>query len=78
MRRLLLSGLLLCASQSVLADAFTECPSRAFLTQDAVAKTYGVNLVTGDYGLVQDDMGTKSKVNATGFNPNDQYLYGWG
>ena len=78
MRRLLLSGLLLCASQSVLADAFNECPSRAFLTQDAVAKTYGVNLVTGDYGLLQDDMGTKSKVNATGFNPNDQYLYGWG
>ena len=41
-------------------------------------KTYGVNLVTGDYGLLQDDMGTKSKVNATGFNPNDQFLYGWG
>lgn len=78
MRRLLLSGLLLCSSQSVLADAFTECPSRAFLTQDAVAKTYGVNLVTGDYGLLQDDMGTKSKINATGFNPNDQFLYGWG
>jgi len=78
MRRLLLSGMLLCCSQVVLADAFNECPSRAFLTQDAVAKTYGINLVTGDYGLLQDDMGTKSKVNATGFNPNDQYLYGWG
>jgi LruC domain-containing protein len=78
MRRLLLSGLLLCSSQAVLADAFNECPSRAFLTQDAVAKTYSVNLVTGDYGLLQDDMGTKSKVNATGFNPNDQFIYGWG
>ena len=78
MRRLLLSGLLLCASQSVLADAFNECSPRAFLTQDTVAKTYSVNLVTGDYGLLQDDMGTKSKVNATGFNPNDQYIYGWG
>ena len=78
MRRLLISGLLLCCSQSVLADAFNECPSRAFLTQDAVAKTYSVNLVTGDYGLLQDNMGTKSKVNATGFNPNDQFLYGWG
>ena len=78
MRRLLLAGSLLFCSQAVLADAFNECPSRAFLTQDAVAKTYGVNLVTGDYGLLQDDMGTKSKVNATGFNPNDQYLYGWG
>ena len=78
MRRLLLLGSLLCCSQAVLADAFTECPSRAFLTQDAVAKTYSVNLVTGDFGLLQDNMGTKSKVNATGFNPNDQFLYGWG
>ena len=78
MRRLLLLGSLLCCSQAVLADAFTECPSRAFLTQDAVAKTYSVNLVTGDFGLLQDNMGTKSKVNATGFNPNDQFMYGWG
>lgn len=78
MRRLLLATSLLLCSQAVLADAFSECPSRAFLTQDAVAKTYGVNLVTGDYGLLQDDMGTKSKVNATGFNPNDNFLYGWG
>ena len=78
MRRLLLLGSLLCCSPTVLADAFTECPSRAFLTQDAVAKTYGVNLVTGDFGLLQDDMGTKSKVNGTGFNPNDNFMYGWG
>jgi len=78
MRRLLLASSLLLCSQAVLADAFTECPSRAFLTQDAVAKTYGVNLVTGDFGLLQDNMGTKSKVNATGFNPNDNFLYGWG
>ena len=78
MRRLLLATSMLLCSPAVLADAFNECPSRAFLTQDAVAKTYGVNLVTGDFGLLQDDMGTKSKVNATGFNPNDQFLYGWG
>ena len=78
MRRFLLATSLLLCSQAVLADAFNECPSRAFLTQDAVAKTYSVNLVTGDFGLLQDDMGTKSKVNATGFNPNDQFLYGWG
>lgn len=76
MRRLLLTSLLL-GSQAAWADPFLECPSRAFLTQDAVAKTYGVNLVTGDFGLLQDEMGTKGKVNATGFNPNDQYMYGW-
>ena len=62
----------------VLEGAFPECPARAFLTQDAVAKTYSVNLVTGDFGLLQNDMGTRSKVSATGFNPNDNFLYGWG
>lgn len=77
MHRILLAGLLL-TSQGAWADSFSECPSRAFLTQGAVASTYGINLVTGDYGLLQDKMGTKSKVNATGFNPNDQFLYGWG
>ena len=78
MRQLLLASSLLLCSQAALADAFTECPSRAFLTQDAVAKTYSVNLVTGDYGLLQDNMGTNDKVNAIGFNPNDQFIYGWG
>ena len=77
MRRLLLTTTLLLSSQAVWAEAFTECPSRAFLTQGTVAQTYGVNLVTGDFNLVQADMGTWSKVNATGFNPNDQYMYGW-
>ncbi|PWQ95730.1 LruC domain-containing protein [Leucothrix arctica] len=77
MRRILLASLLL-SSQAVLAESFSECPSRAFLTQGAIAATYGVNLVTGDYGLLQDNMATKSKVNATGFNPNDNFLYGWG
>ena len=77
MRRILLASLLL-SSQAVLAESFSECPSRAFLTQGAIAATYGVNLVTGDYGLLQDNMATKSKVNATGYNPNDNFLYGWG
>lgn len=73
MRRLLLTSLLL-GSQAAWADPFMECPSRAYLTQGAVANTYSVNLVTGDYALAQDDMDTKSKVNATGFNPNDQFM----
>ncbi|RVU83757.1 LruC domain-containing protein [Leucothrix sargassi] len=77
MRRILLASLLF-SGQAAFADPFAECPSRAFLTQGAVAATYGVNLVTGDYGLLQDNMATKGKVNATGFNPNDNFLYGWG
>lgn len=77
MRGLLLGGLLLCSPAALFAESFTECPSRAFLTQGTVAKTYGVNLVTGDFNLFQDDMGTNNKINAVGFNPNDRYLYAW-
>ncbi|CAA6827862.1 MAG: LruC domain-containing protein [uncultured Thiotrichaceae bacterium] len=77
MRGLLLGGLLLCSPAALFAESFTDCPSRAFLTQGAVAKTYGVNLVTGDYNLIQDDMGTNNKLNAVGFNPNDGFLYAW-
>ena len=78
MRRLILASSLLFCSQAALADAFTECPARAFLTQDTVAKAYGVNLVAGDVGLLQNDMGASSKVDATGFSPEDRFIYGWG
>ncbi len=57
---------------------FSSCPSKAFLIQDTVAKLYGVNLVTGGYGLLSNDLGTTSKINGFGFNFHDNYLYGWG
>ncbi|MEM7216927.1 MAG: LruC domain-containing protein [Pseudomonadota bacterium] len=38
---------------------------------------YDVNLVTGDYGLLEDDMGTRRAVNAIGFSVHDRYIYVW-
>lgn len=64
-------------SQGVQAAAFEECPAKAFLTQGSVPKTYAVNLVTGDYNIIANDMGVKSPVNGIGFNPVDQFAYGW-
>ena len=67
-------------SGSSLAQAslpFSECPSRAFLIQDNVAKVFGVNLATGSYELLEDSMGTQGKLNATGFNPHDYFIYGY-
>ena len=56
---------------------FSECPSRAFLIQGSVAKVFGVNLATGSYELLEDSMGTQGKLNATGFNPHDFFIYGY-
>jgi len=76
MRSVLL--LLLLAIPSVsFAEPFTDCPAKAFLTQGKYPQTYAVNLVTGDYQILASDMGTSSPVNGLGFNPNDQYIYGW-
>jgi len=60
------------------AEPFESCPSNAFLMQQAVAQLYGVNLVTGDYSLLSDNLGTTDKINAVGFNFHDNYIYGWG
>lgn len=63
---------------SIAADPFESCPSNAFLMQQTVAQLYGVNLVTGDYSLLSDNLGTSGKINAIGFNFHDNYIYGWG
>lgn len=71
----LLPGLLF--SQSALAAAFNECPAQAFLTQGTSPTTYGLNLVTGNYNVLTNDMGTSKTLNGLGFNPVDQFIYGW-
>lgn len=76
MRKLLAIPALL-LSQSVLAGPFAECPAQAFLTQGTAAQTYAINLVTGDYRVQAETMGTSRPVNGMGFNPLDNYLYGW-
>jgi len=64
-------------SSNAWGAAFDSCPAQAFLTQGTVPTTYAVNLVTGGYRVIADDMGTRSSVNGLGFNPEDQFIYGW-
>jgi len=63
---------------SLLAAPFESCPSKAFLMQQQVAQLYGVNLVTGEYDLLSDNLGTTDKINAVGFSFHDNFIYGWG
>lgn len=67
----------LSANQVVNAQAFTACPTEAFLIQDTVATLYGVELATGQYQQLSNSMGTTNKLNAIAFNFHDQYLYAW-
>lgn len=60
------------------ASPFEECPGSAYLVQGSDARVYGVNLATGFYQLLSDDLGTSSKINAIGFNIHDRYIYGYG
>jgi LruC domain-containing protein len=59
------------------ADAFTTCPSKAFLFQGNPVSSYGVNLVTGNYELMQGNPGIDANINGLGFNEKDRYLYGF-
>lgn len=54
---------------------FSECPSKAYLFQGTDVKVYGVNLLTGNYSLLQDDVGIEGNINAAGFNFIDRYIY---
>ena len=75
--RFLLAAPALLLATSVYAEPFNECPSKAFLTQGSVSGTYGVNLVTGDYQVLAQNMGLTSSINGLGFNPEDRFIYGW-
>ncbi|MCL1145402.1 LruC domain-containing protein [Shewanella marinintestina] len=61
------------------SDPFSACPTEAFVIQKQsnTPKSYGVNLATGSYVELSDDMGTGSGYNGVGFNYHDNYLYGW-
>jgi LruC domain-containing protein len=73
----LITTMTLSANSAAQAGPFTSCPSEAFLAQNTVAELYGVQLATGYYSRLAYDMGTRSKINAIGFNFHDDYLYGW-
>jgi len=62
---------------TTLADPFTQCPSKAFLFQGNPVSSYGINLVTGNYSLIEDDVGVSANINGVGFNEQDRYIYGF-
>ncbi|RJE71162.1 LruC domain-containing protein [Pseudoalteromonas sp. MSK9-3] len=73
---------MLFASGSAIADPFENCPSKAFLMQDSVAKLYGIDLVSAKAttiaaSLTREGAANTSSVNAVGFNYKDQYMYGY-
>jgi LruC domain-containing protein len=59
------------------AEAFSTCPSKAFLFQGNPVASYGINLVTGNYDLIEDDPGINANINGLGFDEQDRYLYGF-
>ncbi|MGS0730233.1 LruC domain-containing protein, partial [Shewanella sp. 0m-11] len=74
----LILSLLISASVSASAP-FSACPTEAFVIQKQsnTPKSYGVNLATGSYVVLSEDMGTGNGYNGVGFNYHDNYIYGW-
>jgi len=75
----LLAACALLASNANLVNAapFSTCPSKAFLFQGKPVASYGVNLVTGSFQLIEDDPGINANINGLGFDEKDRYLYGF-
>jgi LruC domain-containing protein len=75
-----LGALTLALAQSAQAsEPFQACPHEAFIIQTPASKpiAYGVDLGTGSYITLSDNMGINGALNGTGFSFNDNYLYGW-
>lgn len=69
-------------AQEFSPTAFTECSVYAYLTQGTLSRTYGVDLLTGDYSVYAENHSHQGvtdtgRLNALGFNPNDRFVYGW-
>lgn len=60
-----------------LASEFESCPTHAFLMQKEPATLYSVDLATGFYETLSDDLGTSKSLNAMAFNFHDNYLYAY-
>ncbi|WP_028108165.1 LruC domain-containing protein [Ferrimonas futtsuensis] len=71
-----IATLLLTVSTGVAATPFENCPTEAFLFQKDTT-VYGVDLVTGDYEVLKEDLTLAGNVNAIGFNQTDNYIYGF-
>lgn len=79
MRYLIMMLTVITVQSVALSDTqpFSQCPTKAFLVQDKVAKLYGVNLSTGYYASLAPHGWSASKLNALGFNYHDSYLYAY-
>ena len=78
--RFFLPALLLVQSffaHGLMAAPFDSCPSDAYLVQGKLPRTFAVNLLSGDYQVAAEHLNVSKRVNAIGFNPIDQYIYGW-
>lgn len=69
-------------AQEYAATAFSECSPSAHLTQGTQSRTFGMDLLTGDYSVFADNhehtgVTDTGSLNALGFNPNDRFVYGW-
>lgn len=76
---LLTASTLLFSSHLWSADAFSECPTKAFIIQTPGISPiiYGVDLGTGSYTTLSPNMGINKSLNGVGFSFQDNYLYGW-
>ena len=64
-------------SQYAYGSSFDTCLNESFLIQDSMPKLFKLDLSTGYYYLVSQQLGTQDKLNASGFNTHDNYLYAW-
>lgn len=58
-------------------EAFDSCPEKSFLVQGNPAQMFGINLSTGTYSLLAENMNAQGVLNALAFNLHDNYLYAW-
>ncbi|RTR38416.1 LruC domain-containing protein [Shewanella canadensis] len=61
------------------AAEFSNCPTQAFIIQtpSSVPISYGVELATGSYVILSNDMNRIKAYNGVGYNYHDNYIYGW-
>jgi len=74
----LVAGMMLGLSGAPFAlEPFASCPTNAFLFQGNPVSIYGVNLLTGQYNLLEADAGISGNINAVGFSFDDRFIYGF-
>jgi hypothetical protein len=68
-----------CLSSTALATSFSDCPEEAFVVQtpSGTPKAFGVDMATGSYTELSNNLGSNATFNAVGYNDFDDYIYGW-